>query len=95
MTLVGSVVVILFAALVMVGGGTALVMESFGAEQRTPALGILTAYKYLAVPLSGICIILFVLGQTLERLYDRSPTEAEGDAALEDQPHASEEGGHG
>ena len=60
--------VIFFAASVMVGGGYVLVTETLRAGQVTPALGIKMGYVYLAVPLSGLFIVLFCLERLVELL---------------------------
>ena len=52
-----------FATAVLVGGGAALVRTTLEAAQRTPALGVLMGYVYLAIPISGVCIVLFTLRQ--------------------------------
>lgn len=56
-----EIIVIAFAASCMVYGGYMLVSETLRAGQVTPALGIRMGYVYLAVPLSGVCIIVFCL----------------------------------
>ena len=61
--IVSLVVVTLFAGSVMVFGGSVLVTETLAAGQRTPALGWMMGHVYLAVPLSGVCIVLFCLEQ--------------------------------
>ncbi len=65
MRIVALVIVIAFAAFVLIGGGCILVAEALAVEQRTPALGVLMGYVYVAVPLSGVCIVLFTATQVL------------------------------
>lgn len=55
----GEILVMTFAAVILVWGGIILVGETLRAEQTTPALQIRMGYIYLAAPLSGVCIILF------------------------------------
>jgi TRAP-type C4-dicarboxylate transport system permease small subunit len=63
MALLVQGVIIAFASVVMVGGGYVLVAETLTVGQLTPALGIRMGLVYLAVPLSGLFIILFSLEQ--------------------------------
>ena len=58
--------IIAFATSVMVFGGYVLVAETLRAGQVTPALGIKMGYVYLAVPVSGIFIIVFSLERIVE-----------------------------
>jgi len=51
--------VILFAALVMVVGGVRLVILTFSLEQISAALGIRMGYIYLVLPLSGSLMIYY------------------------------------
>lgn len=64
----GEILVMTFAAVVLVWGGITLVGETLHAEQTTPALQIRMGYVYLAAPLSGVCIILFSLRNLLTHL---------------------------
>jgi TRAP-type C4-dicarboxylate transport system permease small subunit len=80
------VVVVAFAASVLVGGGAVLVLETLRAGQRTPALGVLMGYVYLAVPVSGLGIVLFALNQTL----DAACSWAEAESSVERHEEASD-----
>ncbi len=64
--------IIAFASSAMVFGGYVLVSETLQVGQVTPALGIKMGYVYLAVPVSGVFIILFCLERTLELLTTRA-----------------------
>lgn len=66
MAAVAQLLCVIFAAAVMVAGGYVLVDETLAAGQLSPALGIKTGYVYLAVPLSGMFIVLFGLEQLVE-----------------------------
>lgn len=55
-----------FAALVMVYGGWVLVRQTVAADQRTAALDLAMGHVYLAVPISGIFIIVFALRQMVD-----------------------------
>jgi TRAP-type C4-dicarboxylate transport system permease small subunit len=66
LAIVSQLVVIYFAAAVMVYGGYVLVHETLQAGQVSPALGVKIGYVYLAVPVSGVFIILFCLERIIE-----------------------------
>lgn len=55
------IVVILFAVLIMIIGGYQLVSRTLESNQVKPALGLKVGYFYLAVPISGLLIVLFTL----------------------------------
>lgn len=72
--------VVAFAGTAMVFGGYVLVSETLRSGQVTPALGIRMGYVYLAVPVSGIFIILFCVERIVELLAPASaPPIAESD----------------
>jgi TRAP-type C4-dicarboxylate transport system permease small subunit len=53
------VMIILFAAIVMVWGGVVLVQDRFRSGQVLPALGWSKAWMYMAVPVSGVFIVAY------------------------------------
>jgi len=53
------ILVLLFALTTMVGGGIKLVQLAFRLEQISAAMGIRMGWVYLALPLSGVLVILF------------------------------------
>ncbi|MBN2068941.1 MAG: TRAP transporter small permease [Opitutales bacterium] len=63
-TLFAYVVVLFFASVIFIFGGTLLVGNTFSMQQTTPALGIPMAFVYLSVPVSG-CFIVFYTLQSL------------------------------
>ena len=63
------VMVILFAAIVMVYGGTVLVQDRFASGQLLPALGWPKAWMYLAVPVAGV----FIIGYSVRELIWPTP----------------------
>lgn len=63
-----NLIVILFAVLIFLMGGYVLVSETLAANQVSPALGIKNGYVYLAVPISGVFIVLFALEAIFEVL---------------------------
>lgn len=71
---------IAFAVAVLVYGGWVLVLETLRAEQVTAALGIKMGYVYLAVPIGGVCIVLFSALHVIELIggdEEASPEPAE------------------
>ncbi len=60
--------VVAFACSAMVYGGTMLVTETLHAGQLTPALGIRMGFVYLAMPISGLFMVLFGLEEILALL---------------------------
>lgn len=68
------VMVIVFAAVAMVYGGTVLVQDRFRSGQVLPALGWSKAWMYLAVPVAGV----FIVGYSVrELLWPTPPPPAE------------------
>jgi TRAP-type C4-dicarboxylate transport system permease small subunit len=60
--------VTLFSFLVMVVGGADLVRTTLRLEQISPALGLDMGYVYLAIPISGIFLVLYGVIGFCERL---------------------------
>ncbi|NQZ90064.1 MAG: TRAP transporter small permease [Colwellia sp.] len=56
-----EVLVLIFASSVMVYGGTLLVAMTVELKQTTAALGLNMGVIYLAVPLSGVLIVMFCI----------------------------------
>jgi TRAP-type C4-dicarboxylate transport system permease small subunit len=59
------VLVVIFALLVMIKGGVAVVEKTMASGQTTPALGIRKWVVYAVLPLSGVFIIIFALRNLL------------------------------
>lgn len=66
--IVALVVVLAFAVAVLIIGGWQLMERTLAMEQVAPALGILKGWVYLAVPLSGVFVVVFTLGQMVDAL---------------------------
>lgn len=77
LAVVGRLIVIGFAASVMIYGGSVLVQETLTLGQLTPALGIKMGYAYTVVPISGAFIVLFCLQQIGELLSGDQPRDAD------------------
>jgi len=61
-------VIALFSLLVMVIGGINLVSETLRLNQTSPALNLKIGYVYIAVPLSGVFLVLYSVIGFIERL---------------------------
>ena len=57
-----NLIIISFALLIIVIGGTRLVLLTLQLNQLSPALGIPMGYVYIMIPVSGILITLYSLG---------------------------------
>ena len=57
-----------FSLLVMLIGGTLLVVKIFKFPQPSPALGLNMAYVYLAIPISGFFLLLYSVEFLVERI---------------------------
>ncbi len=66
------VLIIGFAVIVMVYGGSILVQDRFRSGQVLPALGWSKAWMYLAVPVAGV----FIIGYSLRMLIWPTPHKA-------------------
>ncbi|MEK9499233.1 TRAP transporter small permease [Photorhabdus sp. P32] len=60
-SLVIQAAIALFAAIVLVYGGSILVISTLETGQITPALGLPMGYVYLCLPISGVLMICYVL----------------------------------
>ncbi len=89
MAVVSHLVVLFFATAVFLYGGSRVVADALLMGQSTPALEWKMGYVYLALPISGIFIILFTIENLIETLADRgngfqSETESEVVAPVEE-----------
>lgn len=75
MKVLAQLVVLAFAAIVLVKGGEVLVRRTLAEGQLTPALQIKMGYVYLVTPLAGVAIVLVSVLNIVETLYEK-PTEA-------------------
>ena len=69
-----NLIVGLFAALILIGGGYILVSETLKGGGRLPALQVKIGYMYLAVPISGLFILLFCIENVIEIVSGRRTT---------------------
>lgn len=88
--LVVQAIIAWFAIAVLIYGGYVLVSETLRAGQVTSALGIRQGYVYLAVPISGVFILMFCLERMVELAVGREPSEV-GRAQQGPASHRSEE----
>jgi TRAP-type C4-dicarboxylate transport system permease small subunit len=76
MEVIVNLVVGCFSVLVLIGGGYVLVSKTFEANQLSPALKLPVGYYYLAVPISGVFILLFCIENIIEILsVEHTPSE--------------------
>ena len=71
-----AVLIIIFAGGIMTWGGVQLVEQRFASGQTLPALGIARGWFYLALPVSGSLITLFML-ESLWATLLRAPAAGE------------------
>ena len=69
-TIVVNVLVGLFAVIVMLIGGYILVSDTLRSGQLSAALEILQGYYYLAVPISGVFMILYCIENIIEAVVE-------------------------
>jgi TRAP-type C4-dicarboxylate transport system permease small subunit len=74
MEVIVNIVVGFFSAAVMIGGGYVLVTVAFAAGQLSPALKLPVGYYYLAVPISGVFILLFCIENIVEIISGKRST---------------------
>lgn len=60
-----SLVCILFSSLIMIYGGTKLMLMTLDLEQTSAALQVKIGYLYSVIPLSGLLIVLFSIDRIL------------------------------
>lgn len=63
-----NILVAFFAVAAFIWGGSVLVKETLAANQISPAMGIKVGYVYLAVPISGVFIVIFAIETIAEIL---------------------------
>lgn len=68
---IAHLVVLFFAGEVLLRGGASVVSEALILEQTTPALGWKMGYVYLALPISGLFVMLYTLENLVETLTGR------------------------
>ena len=68
MAVVGHLIVLFFAGAIFLYGGGQIVRDALTLEQMTPALGWKMGYVYLALPISGVFMIIYTLENLIETL---------------------------
>ena len=66
MSIVVNVIVLFFACSIFVYGGSRMVSDALAMEQMTPALGWKMGYVYLALPISGVFMVIYTIENMLE-----------------------------
>lgn len=59
--LVITLIGLFFAVVIMVFGGGSLVLKTLSVGQISPVLGLEMGWVYAAIPISGVCMILYLL----------------------------------
>ncbi len=70
--LVIQAAIALFAAVVLVYGGSVLAISTLETGQITPALGLQMGYVYLCLPISGVLMIFYVLADIVSLIQNFS-----------------------
>jgi TRAP-type C4-dicarboxylate transport system permease small subunit len=76
------IVVLFFAIAIFIYGGSCIVKDSLDVQQMTPALGWKMGYIYLALPVSGIFMLIFTIENLIETILtpsDKLDLEAAGE----------------
>ncbi|MDF7808262.1 TRAP transporter small permease [Pontiellaceae bacterium B12219] len=68
MAVVTHIIVLFFAISIFVYGGSRVVSDALTMEQMTPALGWKMGYVYLALPISGIFMVMYTIENLIETL---------------------------
>jgi TRAP-type C4-dicarboxylate transport system permease small subunit len=68
MAVFAHLVVLFFAVAVFLYGGSHVVANALAMDQTTPALGWKMGYVYLALPISGLFMVLFTIENLVETL---------------------------
>lgn len=83
MAIFSHAVVLFFAFSIFVWGGCRVVSDALAMEQMTPALGLKMGHVYLALPISGVFMVLFAIENLVEtwvtRAGDLYPEEDAGE----------------
>ena len=69
------VIVLFFAISIFVIGGSQVVYNALVLDQTTPALGWKMGHVYLAIPISGVFMVLFTIANLLELRSSESNSE--------------------
>ncbi len=83
MAMVGHLVVLIFAGAVFLYGGWQVVSDALTMEQTTPALGWKMGYVYLALPVSGVFMLIYTLENMAETWITPASQLHEPDDGLE------------
>ena len=68
MAIVVHMLVFFFAVSIFIYGGSKVVSDAFQMEQTTPALHWMMGYIYLALPISGLFMVIYTLENLVETL---------------------------
>lgn len=79
--IVGAAISLAFAIIVFLFGGWVLMKQTFDSGQTMVALPIAMWWKYAALPVSGVFMVVFLVEQLLERCLATPQNVSEGEAA--------------
>ncbi|MBB3206182.1 TRAP-type C4-dicarboxylate transport system permease small subunit [Rhodopirellula rubra] len=83
MATISHFIVLFFAGGIFLYGGGRVVMDTLAMEQSTPALGWEMGHVYLALPISGIFMVLYTIENLIETLYTPAANLHESDSPEE------------
>lgn len=81
-----QLIILAFAAVVMVAGGITLVYKTLLTGQVTAALGIRMGLVYLALPISGLSIVMFCVEEIAQLVATPTAYPPRSEAAAQDSP---------
>ena len=82
MAIISHLIVLFFAVAIFLYGGGRVVSDALAMEQMTPALGWRMGYVYLALPISGVFIVLYTIENLVETI--ATPADKLGDSGDRD-----------
>ncbi len=83
MAVFAHLVVLFFAGSIFVYGGWRVVADALAMEQRTSALPWLMGYVYMALPISGVFMVIYTLENLIETLLTPASELHEPESASE------------
>lgn len=75
MSVVSNLIVLFFAAAIFVYGGSRQVSDTLTIGQMTPALQWKMGYVYLALPISGIFMVMYTIENIIETIFLKAEGE--------------------
>ncbi|MFT2111998.1 TRAP transporter small permease [Marinomonas sp. 2405UD68-3] len=63
-----TLISVFFASVIMIYGGANLMLKTLSTGQLSPVLGIPMGYIYAAIPLSGVCMLIYLIDNFIDNL---------------------------